>query len=52
MKTPKRIWLIDMGDETAWCDCPDPSDDIDPRDICEYIKMSEYKKLEKELRIE
>lgn len=30
---PDKIWLIDMGDEIVWCDCPDPSTDVDERDV-------------------
>lgn len=37
-ETPERIWLIDLGDEITWCDSPDPSDDIDERDVTEYIR--------------
>ena len=29
MNVPKVIWLIDVGDEIVWCDCPEPSDGID-----------------------
>ena len=38
MKTPDRVWLIDMGGEIAWCASPDPSGGIHPDDVCEYIR--------------
>jgi hypothetical protein len=38
MKTPDRIWLLDLGDEITWCDCPDPSGDIHPDDAVAYVK--------------
>lgn len=38
MKTPDRIWLIDMGDEITWCDDPDPSGEVHPDDTVEYVK--------------
>jgi len=33
MKWPKTIWLIDIGDEMVWCDCPDPEDGVESCDV-------------------
>ena len=46
MNKPERIWLIDMGDEITWCDCPDPSGDVHPDDVCEYIRADKVKLLQ------
>lgn len=35
---PKTIYLIDMGDQIAWCDSPDPDGNIEPEDVTEYIR--------------
>lgn len=40
MKTPDKIYLIDMGDEVTWCDCPDPSGYVDERDVVSYTKTA------------
>ena len=41
MKTPDKIYLIDMGDEIVWCDTPDPGNGMKPDDAAEYIKTAE-----------
>ena len=38
----KYIWLIDMGGEVAWCDSPDPSNDIDESDVFKYVLYSDH----------
>lgn len=48
---PVSIWLIDSGDDyLVWCDCPDPSDDIDPSDTLEYVRINEVEKLRKRIK--
>lgn len=37
-KTPDKIWLIDMGDEWAWCDTSDP--DSHENEAVAYVKAS------------
>ena len=44
MEQPERIWLIDSGGDVVWCDCPDPSNEIDPRDTTEYVRADIVKK--------
>ena len=35
----ENIWLIKNGEnDYTWCDCPDPSDDIDPEDTTKYVR--------------
>jgi len=41
MNDLERIWLIKMDEgEFTWCDCPDPSDDVDEEDVTEYVLAS------------
>lgn len=49
METPDRIWLIDLGDEVTWCDDPDPSGDINERDVVKYVKAETSEAREKKL---
>lgn len=44
--TSKNIWLIDMGGEITWCDCPDPSDGVSEDDVIGYVRADIYGKLE------
>lgn len=37
-KHPDRIWLIEQGYETVWCDCAAPADDIDAADSVGYVR--------------
>lgn len=37
-KYPDRIWLIEQGYETVWCDCAAPADDIDAADSVGYVR--------------
>lgn len=38
MAHPEQIWLIDTGDDVAWCDHSDPTGETDPRDTTQYIR--------------
>jgi len=38
MNQNKNIWLIDLGGEITWCDCPEPSNDIEPEDVTKYVR--------------
>ena len=51
MDTPKRIWLIDMGDEIVWCDCQDPTGGVHPDDTVEYVRVDRDKVLAKQSEI-
>lgn len=44
--TSKNIWLIDMGGEITWCDCPDLSDGVSEEDVIGYVRADIYGKLE------
>jgi len=45
MKTPDVIYLIDMGDEIAWCDDPNPSGEYEPDDSIAYVKKAQRDQL-------
>jgi hypothetical protein len=45
MKTPNVIYLIDMGDEIAWCDDPNPSGECAPDDSIAYVKKEQRDEL-------
>jgi hypothetical protein len=45
METPEKIWLIDQGDEVSWCNCPDPSHDIEKSETVEYVRADKHKEL-------
>jgi len=45
MKTPDVIYLIDMGDEIAWCDDPNPSGNYEPDDSIAYVKKEQRDQL-------
>ena len=39
MNQNKDIYLIDLGDEITWCDCPEPSDGIEKEDVTHYVRV-------------
>ena len=49
MDVPKKIWLIDVGDEITWCDCPYPSNYIEERDVVEYVKAEQLEQQAKSI---
>lgn len=38
-KTPKIIYLIDMGDEISWCDDPAPGIGMNQKNAVKYIRV-------------
>jgi len=38
MNKNKNIYLLDLGDDIVWCDCPEPSNDIEPEDVTKYVR--------------
>lgn len=49
--TPRHdvIYLIDTGDEIAWCDCPDPTGYEDPQDATKYLRATPEREAAPEL---
>lgn len=48
MKTPDRIWLVNMGDEVVWHDDPRPTGYEEPQDSVEYVRVGGHTSAELE----
>ena len=54
MKTPDKVWLIDVGDCICWYDEPNPygMDDVQKPDAVEYVRADSLARLKAEWQAE
>ncbi len=47
-RTPDQIYLMDMGDEIAWCDDPAPGAEMNADDAVKYVRADIIEQLQQE----